>query len=270
MAVILKYPGSKGTKAHLLIKRFPVHYKIYCEAFGGSAAVLLRKETSKKEILNDLNKELMNFYQVVLTNYEEFREKVQYLPSHRELYSWLKNFETDDKILRAVKTYYRYTFGFVGGNYHTLRLNANNVSGFVPHKYEAFRKRMKNVQIMSDDAVELIKRIDRPEAFFYLDPPYFEVSKRLYDFMFELEDHIRLADCLKKIKGKFLLSYNDVPEIRELYEEWANVETLEFKYRMGNHGSTSGPLVNELIIDNYRSSQTSLDRFKDLLQGVEA
>lgn len=75
---------------------------------------------------------------------------------------------------------------------------------------------MANVVVENQDFETLIKHYDRPDAFFYLDPPYFS-TEDMYEVGFEWDDHVRLRDTLKNIKGKFLLSYNDCDEIRELY-----------------------------------------------------
>ena len=62
-------------------------------------------------------------------------------------------------------------------------------------------------------------------AIIYLDPPYFEKGNDLYQHGFAEKDHIRLADCLKRTKHQWLLSYDDCPEIRKYYD-WANIEEI--------------------------------------------
>ena len=82
-----------------------------------------------------------------------------------------------------------------------------------------FAKRCENVVIENQDFEILIKHYDRPTTFTYCDPPYF-TSEYVYDCGFTWEDHLRLYHALANMKGKFLLSYNDCPEIRELYKEY--------------------------------------------------
>lgn len=67
-----------------------------------------------------------------------------------------------------------------------------------------------------------LKTYDRPDALFYLDPPYLGTEK-LYEGIFGWEDHLRLAANLKELKGRFVLSYNDDPRIRELYD-WCDIK----------------------------------------------
>ena len=82
-----------------------------------------------------------------------------------------------------------------------------------------FAKRCENVIIENQDFETLIKHYDRSTTFTYCDPPYF-TSEYVYDCGFTWEDHLRLYHALAGMKGKFLLSYNDCPEIRELYKEY--------------------------------------------------
>ncbi|RTK95543.1 MAG: DNA adenine methylase [Neisseriaceae bacterium] len=63
------------------------------------------------------------------------------------------------------------------------------------------------------------------EAIIYLDPPYFVKGNELYQHGFTESDHVRLADCLKKTKHQWVLSYDDCPEIRKYYD-WASIEEI--------------------------------------------
>ena len=108
--------------------------------------------------------------------------------------------------------------------------------------------RMANVVVENQDFETLIKHYDRPDAFFYADPPYFS-TEDMYEVGFGWDDHVRLRDTLKSIKGKFLLSYNDCPEIRELYEgfslfDFSRTHSMAQRYEAGKE-------FKELLIGNY-------------------
>lgn len=111
-----------------------------------------------------------------------------------------------------------------------------------------FAKRCENVVIENQDFETLIMHYDRPTTFAYCDPPYF-TSEYVYDCGFTWEDHLRLYHALAGMKGKFLLSYNDCPEIRELYKEYdffdfKRVHSMAQKYEAGKE-------FPELLIANY-------------------
>ena len=74
-------------------------------------------------------------------------------------------------------------------------------------------------------SVELTLRYDKKDVFFYLDPPYYG-SEKYYQVQFSEDEHIKLAEMLKQVKGKFLLSYNDCDYVRELYSQF-NIEAVE-------------------------------------------
>ena len=91
-----------------------------------------------------------------------------------------------------------------------------------------------------------IKRFDKPETFYYLDPPYYNCENYYGKGIFSKEDFKILRDILKNIHGKFIMSINDVPEIRELYKGF-NIKEAKTRYSIGQKSKK----VIELIITNY-------------------
>lgn len=108
--------------------------------------------------------------------------------------------------------------------------------------------RLKGVVIEHRDFEPLIKTYDRKEALFYLDPPYVGTEK-YYHVSFGIEDHQRLAELLKGIKGRFILSYNDDPLIRELYA-WCSMEMIIRSNTLAGTNKNHVPFA-ELIIKNF-------------------
>ena len=109
-------------------------------------------------------------------------------------------------------------------------------------------RRMSSVIVENQDFEALIKHYDRPDSFFYADPPYFS-TEDMYAVGFNWQDHVRLRDTLQNIKGRFLLSYNDCPEIRELYQgfsifDFSRVHSMAQRYDAGKE-------FKELLIGNY-------------------
>lgn len=101
-------------------------------------------------------------------------------------------------------------------------------------------RRLQRVIIENQDFEVLIKHYDSPVSFFYCDPPYFATESYYKDVGFTKKDHIRLRDTLVGIKGKFLVSYNDCPEIRALWkrdgiriESVSRVDNLRQRYQKG-------------------------------------
>ena len=115
--------------------------------------------------------------------------------------------------------------------------------------------RLQGVVIENRDFERVIRQYDRPESFFYCDPPYYATEDYYKDVGFTTSDHERLADCLAGIEGKFLLSYNDCPEIRDLYDgpEY-RIESLTRLHNMKQRFN-AGEQFPELLISNYDTKE---------------
>lgn len=107
-------------------------------------------------------------------------------------------------------------------------------------------KRLRMVVIEHLDFERILKTYDRPDALFYLDPPYFHAEK-YYASGFGKEDHARLHDALGRVKGRFILSYNDCEEARELYKDYNIISTSRSDSLAAKSVSRR---YNELIIKN--------------------
>lgn len=138
----------------------------------------------------------------------------------------------------------RYSYSSSGKSYASQPFDIRKLFELITQ----LQDRMANVVVENQDFETLIKHYDRPDAFFYADPPYFS-TEDMYEVGFGWDDHIRLRDTLKSIKGKFLLSYNDCPEIRELYEgfslfDFSRTHSMAQRYEAGKE-------FKELLIGNY-------------------
>ncbi len=126
---------------------------------------------------------------------------------------------------------------------------------YIGGKLRLINARLKNVQIENLDFGQLIRKYDRETTLFYIDPPYVstEYYYNHYKTLFTKEDHIRLANLLKEIRGKFVLSYYKHPLILELYKDY---KILFRKTRKSSAGTTKNtkkpfPEATEMLILNY-------------------
>ena len=138
----------------------------------------------------------------------------------------------------------RYSYSSSCKSYASQPFDIRRLFGLITE----LKNRMANVVVENQDFETLINHYDRPDAFFYADPPYFS-TEDMYAVGFNLDDHVRLRDTLKNIKGKFLLSYNDCPEIRELYSgfslfDFSRTHSMAQRYEAGKE-------FRELLIGNY-------------------
>lgn len=138
----------------------------------------------------------------------------------------------------------RYSYSSSCKSYASQPFDIRRLFGLITE----LKNRMANVVVENQDFETLINHYDRPDAFFYADPPYFS-TEDMYAVGFNLDDHVRLKNTLKNIKGKFLLSYNDCPEIRELYNgfslfDFSRTHSMAQRYEAGKE-------FKELLIGNY-------------------
>jgi DNA adenine methylase len=106
--------------------------------------------------------------------------------------------------------------------------------------------RLASTQIECCPYEEVLQRYDRPTTFFYLDPPYYGV--KLYQHNLERDEFSILRDRLTRLKGKFLLSLNDIPEVREIFSKF-EIEEVSIYYSVQAKGERQH---RELLISNYR------------------
>jgi DNA adenine methylase len=249
----LSYIGGKNRLAKRVIAIFPKH-KTYVEAFAGGAQVFFRKEPSEVEVLNDLDGEIVNFYRVCQQHYEELLRYFRFVVVSREWFDRLKsaNPATLTDIQRAARYLYllRNCFASLVRNpiYHrnVVQPPSFNLQS-LPELIENAHKRLERVQLECAPYEEVVRRFDRPTTLFYLDPPYW--GKNLYRHNLGESDFEKLADRLSKIRGKFVLSLNDVPQVRKLFGNF-HIQEVELHY---TSQKAAGRRYKEVIITNFKS-----------------
>lgn len=233
----VRYFGGKWRIASWIIEQFPPH-TTYVEPFCGGASILFRKEPSKYEILNDLNHNIVTFFDVLRSRPDDLIQALQLTPYSREEHKRAHETVPDgypDREMEVARRFYvrsRQSFGAGEGEYNTgWRFQRNHRRGTscvdewnnTEHLYLA-AKRLKAVQIDSDDAIACIQRFDTPDTLFYVDPPYtFDTrysDEHRYAHEMTNEQHVQLADTLKSVQGMVLLSGYDSPLYRDLYQGW--------------------------------------------------
>lgn len=91
------------------------------------------------------------------------------------------------------------------------------------------------VQPTGLDGIDFIKSLDASKTFFFIDPPYFEKGKTLYLNALDETYHCRLGEQLQAMESSaWVLTYDDCPEIRRIYEKWANIKPFALGYAASN------------------------------------
>ena len=255
---MLKYLGGKSRLAKSLVKNFPEH-TCYCEPFCGALWVLLaKKQQSKREVVNDLDSELITFWRVVQNHPEAFIKECGKMIHSRELFfnEKTKNPNLFTDIQRAARYFYLQKTSFGGKTTNrSFGTSATKVSPFnkatIKRKINEITARLELVTIENIPAFNCIEKYDRKDTFFYIDPPYFNTAGYVNPFP-EIE-YKKLSKILKNIDGKFMLSLNNHPFVRDTFSAF-NFESTSLRYSVGNSRTskaTRSELITELIITNY-------------------
>lgn len=149
-------------------------------------------------------------------------------------------------IQRAARFFYAVKISF-GCDNRTYATSSKQIDNAVEYMTKV-QERLRGVNIENKDFADLIKVYDRPTALFYLDPPYVDTEK-YYDSPFCAQDHQRLREVLGHIKGRFILSYNDHPLVRELYADY-RIEEVTRTSTLAGSGNNQTQYA-ELIIRNF-------------------
>ena len=196
---------------------------------------VLKRFFQKEEFTNDFLEEELELTSIMLPELKA--EEV------RELYTKVSH---DHDLRRAVMflKLIRYSYSSGGKSFICQPFSVRSLFSLI----QALSIRCENVVIENQDFEKLIRHYDRPDGFIYCDPPYYS-SEYIYDCEFSAEDHTRLHTVLMEAKGRFLLSYNDCEEIRQLYEgcaffDFRRIHSMVQRYEVGKE-------FPELLIANY-------------------
>lgn len=245
---IIPWIGGKRRLADQLIPRFPPH-KCYVEVFAGGAALYFLRPPAEVEVLNDVNGELVNLYRVVQRHLEEFVRQFKWALSSREVFKWQQatppNTLTD--IQRAARFYYlqHQCFGakVEGQTWGTSTTTPPINILRIEEQLSAAHLRLSSAFIEHLDWRACIERYDRPHSFFYCDPPYWQTEGYGVDFPFE--NYTAMAECMRGLQGKAMVSLNDHPAIREAFAGF-HMESLDITYHVA--GGHRGADRRELVI----------------------
>lgn len=250
------YIGGKRRLAKTIIKIIEdIPHSIYAEPFVGMGGIFFRRKLiPPTEIINDRLGDVVNFFRVLQRHYHPFIEFLEFQISSREEFQRLRsqNPETLTDLERASRFLYLQRLSFSGQVANrTFGVETDRGARFNALKLEDLLKliyrRLAGVTIEHLDWTDFIVRYDRPNTLFYLDPPYWGVEDYYGKDLFKREDYQRMAILLAQLKGKFLLSLNDVPEVRKTFSQFTLKKINTF---YSCNASNNAIPAKELIITN--------------------
>jgi DNA adenine methylase len=253
--MILRRLGNKQKLAKEIQQYFPPH-KIYIEPFFGAGGMFFNKPKAKYNIVNDLDSDVFNLFQVVMNQKEELVNAFLLMPISEELFNYWKKNREDEPIKKALRFILLSNYGYMGKP-DTLHMSINNNSQEILNKIEQTSKMMFDVIISKKDFRKFFnsityrtEEIEKNKTLIYNDPNYLEVENNYEKKDWKESDVVDLFDCLQKTKCKFAYSEFNHPFILEQAKERnLNVITIGERQNLKNRRI-------EILVTNYETHPT--------------
>ncbi|MBX9256421.1 DNA adenine methylase [Desmonostoc muscorum CCALA 125] len=262
----LRYPGGKSKAINQIVEYLPDNFSEFREPFvgGGSVFIYLKQKFPDIKIwINDLNRELFLFWKFAQSDIAQLVKEIRHIKAKytdcKLLYTELTTVDVNklSDFERAVRFFVLNRITFSG----TVESGGFSQEAFDKRFTDSSIERLeklenildKNVEITNLDYSHLLKQAGE-QVFLFLDPPYFSATKsKLYGKDGDLHtsfQHQRFAELLQQCHHRWLITYDDSPQIRENFQ-WANISEWELQYGMNNYKQNGAAKGKELFITNY-------------------
>jgi len=251
--MLLRRLGNKKKIATKIQEYFPPH-KTYIEPFFGAGGMLFYKPKAKYNIVNDLDSEVFNLYQIVKNKHKELKEAFNLMPISSDLFNFFKKNTMDNDIDRAIRFLFLSNFGYMGKT-DTMRLNNGNTKKLTSENIKKTFDFIFDIEFSNLDFEKFLNAIpfkdnkNRGNTFIYCDPPYLETANN-YAAGFQQADVLRLFDVLEQLKCKFAYSeFDNDFIISEAKKRNLNINIIGERINMKNRRT-------EILITNYKNNPT--------------
>ncbi|WP_336974994.1 DNA adenine methylase [Sphingobium aromaticiconvertens] len=250
------YVGGKRNLANRLTARIAAtpHHS-YAEVFVGMGGVFFRRTSRPAvEVINDWSEDVSTFFRILQHHYVAFLDMIRFQITSRANFEKLAAMEPSSltDLQRSARFLYLQRLAFGG----KVASRSFGVAPINPARFdvtklgpilEAIHERLAGVTVERLHWRDFLRRYDRPGTLFYLDPPYFGSERDYGAAMFGRDEFAEMAEQLAALKGRFILSLNDRPEVREIFGRFA-FDEVKTTYTLG--GSDNAKRVSELVISN--------------------
>jgi DNA adenine methylase len=253
--MILRRLGNKKKIAAEIIKYFPDH-KIYIEPFFGAGGMFFNKPKAKYNIVNDLDSDVFNLFQVVMNQKEELEKSFYMMPIHSDLLDYWKKNEETDPIKKALRFLFLSNLTYMG-KMDTVQM------GTFTQKTPFYKEIGKTFDMINDvkfnnkDFNSFFKSLtffkeELIDIFIYADPPYLNTTNT-YSESFTEQDSLDLFNCLEETGCKYAMSEFDHPFILDQAKQRGlNIHIIGERQNLKNRRT-------EILVTNYQIPQLTMD-----------
>jgi len=239
---ILGWIGGKTKLANKIISMMPKH-KVYVEPFLGGGSVFFKKQLADVNVINDIDKDLINFYKGVR---DSGCEKIGAckMPKNRIEFDRAKESQAND--ICSYLGVNKRAYGRNNTKPHfsdAIAKRGDNAVNF-RGKCDRYKDKLKQAKILNKDYKDAVNQYDSKDMLAYIDPPYFAVKGYYNHNEINPEE---VAKVVKSMKGKAIISYNNHPRVRKAFAG------LKFHKVKTKYSINSGALksATELLITNF-------------------
>jgi DNA adenine methylase len=248
------YIGGKRNLSRRLISRIAaLPHETYAEAFVGMGGVFLRRsQRPRSEVINDWSRDVATFFRILQRHYVPFMDMIRFEVTTRSGFERLIRIDPDTltDLERAARFLYLQRLAFGG----KVAGRSFGVAPGSPARFdvtklgpmlEAIHERLAGVVIERLPWADFLARYDRPGTLFYLDPPYFGCEDDYGADLFNRDQFELMAERLAQLRGRFLLSLNDHPEVRRIFARFT-IEQVPTTYSIA--GGDKASKLTEVVI----------------------
>ena len=234
----VKWFGGKSFLARRIIELIP-DSDVYVEPFAGGLNVLLNKCKYGTEIVGDLNTELIHLYETVRDHSSVLLDCLKDIPYTEEVFKRaLSAGISTDPVERALNFLikHRMSRSGMGDDFSKLSDEEDSSSwDYLPDDLKFTAHRLQGVEFYNEPALELIERYDGPNTSFYLDPPYYPLTRttpKVYEHEMTSFQHLLLLKRIVKCEGNVVISGYDNPVYNKELKDWE-----KYCFDMSNHSA---------------------------------
>jgi DNA adenine methylase len=252
---VAAYVGGKRNLARQLVALIAaIPHATYVEPFVGMGGVFLRRQyRAPGEIINDISSDVVTLFRILQRHYQALMDVLKWQIASRAEWERLMQVPPDTltDLERAARFLYVQRLGFGGkvdgrtfGTHVRMpsRFDVTKLAGMLEDVHE----RLCGVTIERLHYADCITRYDRPDTLFFLDPPYYECEDYYGPGVFSRADFERLAHILGALKGRFIMTINDRPDVRHIFGAF-DQQPVEVRYTLAADAARRASF-GELII----------------------
>src|ERR1700687_5076262 len=245
----LRYPGGKAKLFPFfseLIRENGLYGARYCEPYAGGAGLAIRLLTNgfvERVAINDVDQSIYAFWTSALFNTDKFCRLIEKTPINIDEWHQQQEIWEDGDVENSLALGFSAFFlnrtnrsgiiagaGPIGGYAQKgkWKIDVRLVKQKQIENLRALSRYAKQIAVSNLDAFDFLQStMGNPDSFVYLDPPYFVKGHKLYKNFYQPADHLKIANELKrKRRLKWVVSYDDVPEIRDAYSAFSPITYL--------------------------------------------